>query len=71
MMDDQTWMNVNKAIQLGFADEMLSNPDEPPTNCYTYSDHQADLFLLNKLKPKTKSTISVKSLQRRLSLLGH
>lgn len=71
MMDDQTWMNVNKAIQLGFADEMLSNPDEPPTNCYTYSDHQAGLVLLNKLKPKTKSTISVKSLQRRLSLLGH
>ena len=25
MMDDQTWMNVNKAIQLGFADEMLGN----------------------------------------------
>ncbi|MCZ0787720.1 head maturation protease, ClpP-related [Lactobacillus delbrueckii subsp. allosunkii] len=71
MMDDQTWMNVNKAIQLGFADEMLGNPDEPPTNCYTYSDHQADLVLLNKLKPKTKSNISVKSLQRRLSLLGH
>lgn len=69
MMDDQTWMNVNKAIQLGFADDMLGNPAEPPTDCYTYSDHQTDLVLLNKLKPK--STTTVKSLQKRLSLLGH
>lgn len=71
MMDDQTWMNVNKAIQLSFADEMMGNPSEPPTNCYAYSDHQADLVLLNKLKPKTQSSITVKSLQKRLSLLGH
>ena len=66
MMDDETWMNVNKAIELGFADNMLG-----VTDCYSYSDKQSELVLLNKLKPQTKSNISVKSLQKRLSLLSH
>lgn len=70
MMDDETWMNVNKAIELGFADEMLGH-DTQPTDCYSYSDRQSTLVLINKLKPTTKSTISVKSLQKRLSLLSH
>ena len=33
MMDDETWMNVNKAIELGFADNMLGQ-DKDVTNCY-------------------------------------
>ena len=70
MMDDETWMNVNKAIELGFADAMLGD-NKNVTDCYSYSDKQSDLVLLNKLKPKVKSTISVKSLQKRLSLLSH
>ena len=70
MMDDETWMNVNKAIELGFADAMLGD-NKNVTDCYSYSDKQTDLVLLNKLKPKAKSNISVKSLQKRLSLLSH
>lgn len=70
MMDDETWMNVNKAIELGFADNMLGQ-DKDVTDCYSYSDKQSELVLLNKLKPQTKSNISVKSLQKRLSLLSH
>ena len=70
MMDDETWMNVNKAIELGFADAMLGD-NKNVTDCYSYSYKQSDLVLLNKLKPKAKSTISVKSLQKRLSLLSH
>ena len=70
MMDDETWMNVNKAIELGFADNMLGQ-DKDVTNCYSYSDKQSELVLLNKLKPQTKSNISVKSLQKLLSLLSH
>lgn len=70
MMDDETWMNVNKAIELGFADAMLGD-NKNVTDCYSYSDKQSDLVLLNKLKPKAKSNISVKSLQKRLSLLSH
>jgi ATP-dependent Clp protease protease subunit len=70
MMDDETWMNVNKAIELGFADDMLGQ-NKDITDCYSYSDKQSDLVVLNKLKPTTKTTISVKSLQKRLSLLSH
>ena len=70
MIDNETWMNVNKAIELGFADAMLGD-NKNVTDCYSYSDKQSDLVLLNKLKPKAKSTISVKSLQKRLSLLSH
>ena len=70
MMDDETWMNVNKAIELGFADNMLGQ-DKDVTDCYSYSDKQSELVLLNKLKPQTKSNISVKSLQKRLYLLSH
>jgi ATP-dependent Clp protease protease subunit len=68
MMDNETWMNVNKAIELGFTNEMLGQ-DKDVTDCYSYSDKQSDLVLLNKLKPTIKSTI--KSLQKRLSLLLH
>lgn len=70
MMDNETWMNVNKAIELGFADNMLGQ-DKDVIDCYSYSDKQSELVLLNKLKPQTKSNISVKSLQKRLSLLSH
>lgn len=70
MMDDETWMNVNKAIELSFADNMLGQ-DKDVTDCYSYSDKQSELVLLNKLKPQTKSNISVRSLQKRLSLLSH
>lgn len=70
MMDDETWMNVNKAIELGFADDMLGQ-NKDVTDCFSYSDKQSELVLLNKLKPQTKSNISVKSLQKRLSLLSH
>ena len=70
MMDDETWMNVNKAIELGFADNMLGQ-DKDVTDCYSYSDKPSELVLLNKLQPQTKSNISVKSLQKRLSLLSH
>ncbi|MPQ35089.1 head maturation protease, ClpP-related [Limosilactobacillus fermentum] len=70
MMSDETWMNVNKAIELGFADDMLGQ-NKDVTDCYSYSDKQSELILLNKLKPQAKSNISVKSLQKRLSLLSH
>ena len=70
MMDDETWMNVNKAIELGFADDMLGQ-NKDITDCYSYSDKQSDLVVLNKLKRTSQNTISVKSPQKRLSLLSH
>ena len=70
MMDDETWMNVNKAIELSFADDMLGQ-NKDITDCYSYSDKQSDLVVLNKLKRTSQNTISVKSLQKLLSLLSH
>lgn len=70
MMDDETWMNVNKAIELGFSDDMLGQ-NKDITDCYSYSDKQSNLVVLNKLKRTSQNTISVKSLQKRLSLLSH
>ena len=51
--------------------QMRKHYNKNVTDYYSYSDKQSDLVLLNKLKPKAKSTISVKSLQKRLSLLSH
>ena len=39
--------------------------------CYSYSEPENQMVMLNKLQPTTKSTIPVKSLQKRLSLLSH
>ena len=44
MMDDETWMNINKAIELGFADDMLGQ-NKDITDCYSYSDKQSVISL--------------------------
>ncbi len=67
LMDEQTWMNPNKAIELGFADEVLNV--ESVYDSYTYSEHQSTLQILNKLQ--SKNHYPIESLQRRLFLLPH
>lgn len=67
LMDEQTWMNPNKAIELGFADEVLNA--ESVSDSYTYSEHQSTLQILNKLQ--SKNHYPIESLQRRLFLLPH
>ena len=67
LMDKQTWMNPNKAIELGFADEVLNS--ETVYDSYIYSERQVNLQILNKLQTKNHSLIE--SLQRRLFLLPH
>ena len=51
MMDETTWMNAKKAIELGFADGMLI--DEKHTavpDAYAFSACAVDMALINKLK---------------------
>lgn len=67
LMDKQTWMNPNKAIELGFADEVLNS--ETVYDSYIYSERQVNLQILNKLQ--TKNHYLIESLQRRLFLLPH
>ena len=67
LMDEQTWMNPNKAIELCFADEVLNA--ESVSDSYAYSEHQSTLQILNKLQ--SKNHYPIESLQRRLFLLPH
>lgn len=57
LMDDETWMNANKARELGFCDEILYTEDTAPeaqptigTLDYTFSRKLAATALMNKVK---------------------
>lgn len=83
LMDAETWMNAGKAIELGFADSILTDTNHTnnmvSAQSYAFSRRQVTNALLNKaIAKQTKSTpaasrtiISVASLQQRLSLLTH
>jgi ATP-dependent Clp protease protease subunit len=73
MMDAETWLNANKAIELGFADQIMEdekkrvNLDEVT---YAFSRKAVTNSLYSKLKPKQNS-IPIESLEKRLFLLPH
>lgn len=55
LMDEETWMNAYKAIELGFADALLE--DKKTANImdsYVFSQRKVDAALLNKMTAKTK-----------------
>ncbi len=56
LMDDETWMNAKKAMELGFADGMLEDDkkSEAP-EAYAFSSKVIDRALMNKLVDKTKA----------------
>lgn len=55
MMDETTWMNAKKAIELGFADGMLTDEKHTAndTEAYAFSACAVDMALINKLKKDT------------------
>lgn len=61
LMDSETWMNANKAIELGFADDILvdekKSADDIPA--YAFSGKETETRLMNKLmthfKPKDEA----------------
>ena len=80
LMDSETWMNANKALELGFCDEIMFQPDahaEPVENSFVFSRRAVTNSLLDKLRakvpkppvtteqPKTKAS----DLDKRLALL--
>ena len=80
LMDSETWMNARKAIELGFADDILT--DEKITAempAYAFSDRAVEKALMNKLtekvrkatpaQPEIKHGRSVDDLLERLNLL--
>ena len=60
LMDSETWMNANKAIELGFADDILkdSKKDAADIPAYAFSGKETETRLMTKLtahyKPKEK-----------------
>lgn len=81
LMDAETWMSANKAIELGFADGILepngSVPDEKsrsPFESYAFSRRAVTNSLLDKVKPKQdkpKTGTPIELLDKRLSLISH
>ncbi|WP_392654935.1 head maturation protease, ClpP-related [Dehalococcoides sp. THU4] len=78
-MDAETWMNANKAIELGFADGVLEDSKRhQATPTYAFSRRAVTNSLLDKVKtkeqPQPKSEpqgVLAESLQKRLNLIIH
>jgi len=73
LMDAETWMNAQKAIELGFADGVLTREaaqpeDDIPVNSYQFSRRAVTNSLLSKL-PKSEPKYLLEPLEQRLNLL--
>ncbi len=78
LMDAETWMNANKAIELGFADKIMFTEDEERSPLDTgqgliFSRAAVYNSLLGKIPKKQKPKIRtpIESLDKRLSLISH
>ena len=77
LMESETWMNANKAIELGFADGMLTDEKKTPvlTEAYAFSGKEVSNNLLNKIaekvKPEQKDGRSFDELMSRLNLMKY
>ena len=71
LMDAETWLNANKAIELGFADAIMFKPGEsPPQDSFVFSRRAVANSLLDKLK-KPIPKQSTEPLYERLNLLKY
>lgn len=78
LMDAESWMNANKAIELGFADKIMFVESETPdlTDSLIFSRMAVTNSLISKLpkqpkQPKQKTGTPIESLDKRLSLISH
>lgn len=58
MMDDTTWMNAKKAIELGFADDILTDAKREfavDTEGYEFSASAVECSLINKISVKANA----------------
>lgn len=73
-MDEETWMNANKAIELGFADDILKDEKKQvDVKAYSFSTKQVATALLNKIavneKENEKNGRTANELLERLFLI--
>ena len=73
MMDNETWLNAKKAVELGFADEILFDKKEETesTEAMLYSPVTVTNSFVERLKPQTINTVPADFLEKRLALLIH
>jgi ATP-dependent Clp protease protease subunit len=83
MMNDETWMNAHKAVELAFADEVLYSENEQRDNSVGMSfsrmavtNSLIDKFTAKSAKPKDSTIpnntgIPIETLDKRLSLILH
>lgn len=67
LMDAETWMNANKAVELGFADDVLVDEKRnvDSNEAYLFSGKETEIRLMNKLmtyfKPEPKNMTPAKA----------
>jgi len=75
LMDAETWFSAHKAVELGFADDILEDEKRAkPAETYAFSRRAVTNSLLGKVKPaqpEQPKGISIESLEKRLSLIIH
>lgn len=72
LMDAETWLNANKAIELGFADDIMFMENKTTTeNSFSFSRRAVTNSLLNKLSNQkiTEKGTPIDQLDTRLNLL--
>ena len=80
LMESETWMNANKAVELGFADGVLERESNTPNNsaAMEYSRKLTNTALMNKLNAKysipakapSDTGTSVADIKERLNVIG-
>ena len=71
LMDSETWMNANKAIELGFADDILEDKKKCAADetAFSFAARSSEMYLMNKLeakfgkKPETNKCPAVKAIE--------
>ena len=58
LMENETWMNAKKAIELHFADGILEDSKkESPVEAYACASKEFDMQLVNKIASKTRKEV--------------
>ena len=63
LMDSETWMNANKAIEMGFADDILEDKKKKCAAdevAFSFAAKQSQMRLMNKLEAKFRDKPEVK-----------
>ena len=70
LMDAESWFNATKAVELGFADGILFDAQEP--EAFLFSRMAVTNSMLSKLiPPKEEKKTPIEQLEKRLALLKH